>query len=58
MAVPAKDGIEIQYLLRTRPQLVEPTEPVFEVKITGEMEVQRKNREVRIQEKKWAGKTT
>ena len=52
MAVFAKDGIEIQNLLRTRPQLVEPSEPVYEVEITGETEAQRKNREVRNQEKR------
>ena len=52
MAVLAKDGIEIRNLLRTRPQLVEPSEPIYEVEITGEMEAQRKNREVRNQEKR------
>ena len=52
MAVFAKDGIETRNLLRTRPQLVEPSEPVYEVEITGETEAQRKNREVRNQEKK------
>ena len=52
MAVFAKDGIEIRNILRTRPQLVEPSEPVYEVEITGETEAQRKNREVRNQEKR------
>ena len=52
MAVFAKDGIEIQNLLRARPPLVEPSEPVYEVEITGETEAQRKNREVRNQEKR------
>ena len=52
MAVFAKDGIEIQNLLRTRPQLVEPSEAVYEVEITGETEAQRKNCEVRNQEKR------
>ena len=47
----AKDGIEIRNLLRTRSQLVEPSEPVYEVEITGETEAQRKNRELRNQEK-------
>ena len=51
MAVFAKDGIEIRNLLRTRPQIIEPSEPVYEVEITGETEAQRKNREVRNQEK-------
>ena len=52
MAVFAKDGIEIRNLLRTRPYLVEPSEPVYEVEITGDTEAQRKNREVRNQEKR------
>ena len=52
MAVFAKDCIEIRNLLRTRTPLVEPSEPVYEVEITGEMEAQRKNREVRNQEKR------
>ena len=51
MAVFAEDGIEIRNLLRARPQLVEPSEPVHEVEITAETEAQRKNREVRNQEK-------
>ena len=52
MAVFAKDGIEIENLLQTRPQLVEPSEAVYEVEITGETEAQRKNCEVRNQEKR------
>ena len=52
MAVFAKDGFEIRNLLRTRPQLVEPSEPVYEVETTGETEAQRKNPEVRNQEKR------
>ena len=56
MAVFAKDGIQIRNLLRARPTLVEPTEPVYEVEFTGETDAQRKNREVRHPEKKvgWA----
>ena len=52
MVVFAKDGVEIRSPLRTRPQLVEPSEPAYEVEITGETEAQRKNREVRNQEKR------
>ena len=52
MAVFAKDGIEIRNLLRARPTLFEPSEPVYELEITGETEAQRKNREVRNQEKR------
>ena len=49
MAVFARDRIEVQYLLRAWPPLVEP---VYEVEITGETEGQKKNREVRNQEKR------
>ena len=52
MAVFAKDGTEIRNLLRARPTLVEPSESVYELEITGETEAQRKNREVRNQEKR------
>ena len=52
MVVFAKDGIEIRNLLRARPLLVEPAEPVYELERTGEIEAQRKNREVRNQEKR------
>ena len=58
LALFAKDGIEIRTILRTRPPLVEPSEPVYEVEITGETEAQRKNREVHIKKKEWAEKTT
>ena len=40
MKVFAKDGIEIRNPLRTRPQKVESSEPVYEVEITGETETQ------------------
>ena len=46
MAVFAKDGIEVRNLLRTKPPLVEPSEPIYEFEITGETEAQRKNRDV------------
>ena len=51
MVIFAKDGIESRNLLRARTTLVKPSEPVYEVEITGETEAQRKNREVRNQEK-------
>ena len=53
MAVFAKDGIEVRNLQRNRPPLVEPTESKYEVEITGETDAQRKNREVRNQEKRY-----
>ena len=51
LAVFAKDGIEVRNLLRDKWKIVDPTEPVFEVEITGETEAQRKNREGRNQDK-------
>ena len=51
MAIFAKDGIEVRNLLRARPHLIEPAEPVYELEMTGETEAQRKNRKVRNQEK-------
>ena len=51
MAVFAKDGIEIRNLLRAKPPLVEPSEPLYEVEIVGKTEAQKKNRDVRNQEK-------
>ena len=51
MAIFAKDVIEVRNLLRAGPALVEPPETVYKVEITGETEAQRKNREVRNQEK-------
>ena len=52
MALFAKDQIEVRNLQRNIPPLVEPTEPIYEVKINGETDAQRKNREVRNQEKR------
>ena len=52
MAVFAKDGIEIRNLLRARPALAKPAEPVYELEIQDETEAQRKKREVRNQEKR------
>ena len=52
MAKFAKDGMEVQNLVRARPALVETPEPVYELEITGETEAQRNNREVRNHEKR------
>ena len=52
MAVFAKDGMEIRNLLRPKPQHADPVEPVYEIEIQGETDAQRKNREVRNQEKR------
>ena len=51
MAVFAKNGIEIRNLLRAKPPLVEPSEPIYEVETPGGTEAQKKNRDVRNQEK-------
>ena len=52
MSVFAKDGIEVQNLLRNKLQLIEPAEPNYEVAITGETEEQKKNNDVRDEEKR------
>ena len=52
MAVTTKDGIEVGNSLRIKPPLVEPPEPTYEVKITGETETLKKKRDVRNQEKR------
>ena len=52
MAVFAQDGIKIRNLLRPKPSLTDPVEPVYEIEIQGETDAQRKNREVRNQEKR------
>ena len=51
LALFAKDGIEIQDLLREKPDIVLPTKPILEVEIQGETDAQRRNRAVRNQEK-------
>ena len=51
MAVFAKDGIEVRNLLRTKQPLIEPPELIFEIEIKGETEAQKKNHDVRNQEK-------
>ena len=38
MAVFAKDEIEVRNLLRTKPPLIKPAKPIYEVKITGKTE--------------------
>ena len=50
LAVFAKDG-EIQNLLREKPPITLPTEPILEAEIHGETDAQRRNRDVRNQEK-------
>ena len=52
LAVFAKDGIEIRNLLREKSEVTLPSEPILEVEIQGETDEQRRNRDVRNQEKK------
>ena len=42
----AKDGINVRKLLRTKPPLTKPAEPIYKIEITGEMEAQKTNRDV------------
>ena len=51
MTVLAKNGMEVRILLRS--PLVEPPEPKYEVELTEETEAQKKNKEVRKQEKRF-----
>ena len=48
----AKYGIEVRFLLSVKPPVTEPTEPTYEVEITGETEAQKINRGIRNQEKR------
>ena len=53
MAVFAKDGIEIRNLLSAKPENTsQPSEPVYELEITGKTAAQKKNRDVVNQEKR------
>ena len=52
VAVFTKDGIEVRNLQGNKPVLVEPTEPIYEIEVTGETEAQKKNWEVRNQTKR------
>ena len=47
----AKDGIEIQNLLREKPEITLPVETILEVEIQRETDAQRRNRNGRNQEK-------
>ena len=52
MAVSAKNGTGVRTLQRNKPELVEPTEPIYEIEITGDTEAQEKNRKFKNQEKR------
>ena len=51
LAVFAKNGIEIRNLLREKPEVTLPSDPILEVEIQGETDAQRRNQDVRNQEK-------
>ena len=56
MAVFAKDGVEVRILLRAKPPLLEPREPIYELEISSETEAQRKNQDKRKQKNELVGK--
>ena len=52
MAVLAKDGFEVRTLLRVKPLVIQPREPIYELEITGETKAKKRNPDIRNQEKK------
>ena len=56
MVVFAKDGIEVRNFLGAKPPLVELSEPVYELEIHGELEVQKKQRGYQPGETSWLGR--
>ena len=44
--------LEVRNLLREKPANIEPTEPTYEIDIKRETEAQKRNRDIRNQEKK------
>ena len=57
LAIFAKHGIEAGNLLRARPLLVKPAEPVYEVEITGETGAQGRTGRSEIKRKELVGTT-
>ena len=51
LAVFAKDGLEIRKLLYEKPEITLPTEPILDVETQRGIDAQRRNRDVRNQEK-------
>ena len=43
----AKDGLEVRISPRTKPPVIEPTEPTYEIEINGETEAQKRNKDIR-----------
>ena len=52
MAVLAKDGKEVRTLLRARPRIKEPTEPIYELEVNNETEIEKRKRDLQNKEKK------
>ena len=50
MAILAKDGIDVWALLCAKSPNIEPTEPIYELEINGETEVEKRKRDIRNQE--------
>ena len=57
MAVFTKEGIEKRNLLRARPPLIEPSEPVYEIEINGQNRGTKKPRSSQSRETSWLGKS-
>ena len=53
MAVLAKDGIEVRTLLRARPRIKEPTEPIYELEVNNETEIENGNEIYKTRRKKF-----
>ena len=51
LAVSARDGKGVRNLLRAKPPVQEPAEPIYNVEITGETKAQKRNRDIRNQKK-------
>ena len=58
IAIFASDGIEVRVFLRPKPPALVPNEPTYEVEVTGKTEAQKRNRDIRNQEKRitWENK--
>ena len=46
MAILAKDGIEVRTLRHVKPRAIEPTEPIYELEITGKTEAEKRKQDI------------
>ena len=60
MAILAKDGIEVRTLRHVKPRAIEPTEPIYELEITGKTEAEKRKQDIQNQEIRvnWENQTT